>query len=189
MQQRDIKMTNCTSTVSIVVRITRLGRKALYSYSVIMVVKGCVHFIKWEEMVVEAGLKILIPWLDLAWLNTSLVGLREDRRICQAWLTKVECSKLDNYTPSGLKARKITTRFISTHFFSVIWLRPDLTFDKCLSSRFLFFKRKFGAVSQLVENHQKSSQLVENRRNSSKIGANFREALTLCRGSNMSLLA
>ena len=30
-------------------------RTALYCYSVIMVVLGCIPFIKWEEMVVEGG--------------------------------------------------------------------------------------------------------------------------------------
>ena len=40
-----------------VLRITRLGRTALYSYSLIMVVIGCIRFIKWVEMVVEGSLK------------------------------------------------------------------------------------------------------------------------------------
>ena len=35
--------------------ITRLGRTALYCYSVIMVVKVCISFVKGAEMVVEVG--------------------------------------------------------------------------------------------------------------------------------------
>ena len=38
-----------------VVMITRLGRTALYSYSVILLVIGCIPFFKREEMVVEGG--------------------------------------------------------------------------------------------------------------------------------------
>ena len=52
-KQRDIKVTNCQSTRAYIVRITKLGRTALYYYSVIMVVIGFIPFIKWEETVVE----------------------------------------------------------------------------------------------------------------------------------------
>ena len=59
MKQRDIKVTHCQSTRAYVVRITRLGRTDLYCYPVIMEVVGCIHFIKWEEMVVWGALKNL----------------------------------------------------------------------------------------------------------------------------------
>ena len=55
MKQRDIKVTNCPSTGAYVVRITRIGRTALYGYSVITVVIGCIHFIKRAEIVVEGN--------------------------------------------------------------------------------------------------------------------------------------
>ena len=37
--------------------IARLGRTALYCYSVIMIGLGCIPFIKWEEMVVGGSQK------------------------------------------------------------------------------------------------------------------------------------
>ena len=40
-------------------RFTRLGRTALYCYSVIMVTIGSFPFIEWEEMMVEGALKKL----------------------------------------------------------------------------------------------------------------------------------
>ena len=36
---------------------TRIGRTALYYYSVIVVGMGWILFFKWEEMVVEGGLE------------------------------------------------------------------------------------------------------------------------------------
>ena len=46
--------------------ITRLGRTALYCFSVIMVVRGCIPFLKCEEMMVKGELKkeSLDPVLD-----------------------------------------------------------------------------------------------------------------------------
>ena len=35
--------------------ITKLSRTSLYSYSEITVIRGCIPFFKWEEMVVEGG--------------------------------------------------------------------------------------------------------------------------------------
>ena len=43
--------------------ITRLGRTALYFYSVITVIKDCFPFFKWEEKVVEGG-KTVFPGLN-----------------------------------------------------------------------------------------------------------------------------
>ena len=48
-------MTQRPSTGAYVVRIARLDLAALYLYSVITVVIGCIPLIKWEEMVVEGG--------------------------------------------------------------------------------------------------------------------------------------
>ena len=53
MKERDTKVTHCPSTRAYLVRSTKLVRTALYSYSVITVVLGCIPFIKWEEMVEE----------------------------------------------------------------------------------------------------------------------------------------
>ena len=39
-------------------RISKLGRTALYYFLVIRVVIGCIPFMKWEDMVVEGGWKI-----------------------------------------------------------------------------------------------------------------------------------
>ena len=53
--EENLTLTHCPSTGAYLVRITRLGRTALYYYSLIMVVLGCIPFIKWEEKVVEAS--------------------------------------------------------------------------------------------------------------------------------------
>ena len=39
--------------------ITRLDNIALHSHSVITVVRGCIPFFEWEEMMKEGGLKIV----------------------------------------------------------------------------------------------------------------------------------
>ena len=45
-QPKDLKVTHCPSTRASVLRITRLGRTALFCYSVITVVIGCIPFIQ-----------------------------------------------------------------------------------------------------------------------------------------------
>ena len=55
----EIKMTHCPSTGAYLERIARLGRTAFYCYPVITVVLGCIPFMKWDEMVVEGGQKLL----------------------------------------------------------------------------------------------------------------------------------
>ena len=44
-------------TRAYVVRIARLGKTALYCYSVIKVVISCIPFVNWKEMVVEGCYK------------------------------------------------------------------------------------------------------------------------------------
>ena len=61
------------------VRITRLGRTALYSYPVIMVGTGCISFFKQEENVIEGGYKINKKYkkLSLSTIPISRIGLEE----------------------------------------------------------------------------------------------------------------